>query len=150
MLCLPIFCSNMLARRSLKSSLTAPSPVVLSTHDGTPCINRFFIRIAPTQPPLLSNDCICRAPRRSFATRAAAAAGNGSSGKRITQQEFTEKAWQAVVAAPEIATEYQQQVGCHELLLQVVTVQYVVAHCDLSAAACAACAASAVRIVDTT
>jgi hypothetical protein len=53
---------------------------------------------------------MCRAPRRSFATRAAAAAGNGS-GKRITQQEFTEKAWQAVVAAPEIATEYQQQVG---------------------------------------
>jgi hypothetical protein len=48
-----------------------------------------------------------RAPRRGVVTRAAA--GNGS-GKRITQQEFTEKAWQAVVAAPEIATEYQQQV----------------------------------------
>lgn len=49
--------------------------------------------------------------RRSIVTRAAAgAAGNGSGGKRITQQEFTEKAWQAVVAAPEIATEYQQQV----------------------------------------
>jgi len=46
--------------------------------------------------------------RRSFAARAAASS-NGS-GKRITQAEFTDKAWQAIVAAPEIATEYSQQV----------------------------------------
>jgi ATP-dependent Clp protease ATP-binding subunit ClpB len=65
--------------------------------------------LKPSRPqPAVLHACVtCRAQRRGVVTRAAA--GNGS-GKRITQQEFTEKAWQAVVAAPEIATEYQQQV----------------------------------------
>ncbi|WIA37072.1 hypothetical protein OEZ86_014046 [Tetradesmus obliquus] len=62
--------------------------------------------------------------RRSIITRAAAgAAGNGSGGKRITQQEFTEKAWQAVVAAPDIATEYQQQIVESEHLLKALLEQ---------------------------
>lgn len=33
-----------------------------------------------------------------------------SSGKRISQNEFTEKAWQAIVAAPDIAKQYGQQI----------------------------------------
>ena len=38
------------------------------------------------------------------------ASASGSGGKRISQNEFTEKAWQAVVAAPDIAKQYQQQI----------------------------------------
>jgi hypothetical protein len=87
-----------------------PSSFPLATLAGTRCTCPFAFH----QPAhhSLSNNCTCRASRRSFATRAAAAAAGNGSGKRITQQEFTEKAWQAVVAAPEIATEYQQQVRC--------------------------------------
>ena len=40
----------------------------------------------------------------------ATASGGGGGGKRISQNEFTEKAWQAVVAAPDIAKQYQQQI----------------------------------------
>jgi ATP-dependent Clp protease ATP-binding subunit ClpB len=46
-------------------------------------------------------------------TRASQAGNNGSGGggKRITQNQFTEKAWQAVVAAPEVARDASQQVS---------------------------------------
>lgn len=40
----------------------------------------------------------------------AAASSGGDAGKRISQNEFTEKAWQAVVAAPDIAKQYGQQI----------------------------------------
>eukprot|EP00775_Hariotina_reticulata_P013873 gene13873-13992_t len=60
-------------------------------------------------------------PRRSFAARAAASS-NGS-GKRITQAEFTDKAWQAIVAAPEVATEYSQQIVETEHLLKALLEQ---------------------------
>eukprot|EP00878_Enallax_costatus_P007086 GHUV01007425.1.p1 GENE.GHUV01007425.1~~GHUV01007425.1.p1 ORF type:complete len:644 (+),score=165.00 GHUV01007425.1:422-2353(+) len=60
-----------------------------------------------------------RPGRRSMATRAAA----GSGGKKITQQEFTDKAWQAIVAAPEIATEYQQQIVETEHLFKALLEQ---------------------------
>lgn len=36
----------------------------------------------------------------------AAASGSGG-GKRITQNEFTDKAWQAIIAAPETAKQVQ-------------------------------------------
>lgn len=54
----------------------------------------------------------CR-PGRSITTTTAAAAANsgGGAGRKITQNEFTDKAWQAIVAAPGIAEEYNQQVG---------------------------------------
>ena len=38
------------------------------------------------------------------------ASTSSGGGKRISQNEFTEKAWQAVVAAPDIAKQYQQQI----------------------------------------
>ena len=57
-----------------------------------------------------------RSPARRGMAARAAASGN-SSGRRITQQEFTEKAWQAIVAAPEIATEYQQQASSADCCL---------------------------------
>lgn len=51
--------------------------------------------------------------RRQFATNA-----EGAGGKRISQNEFTEKAWQAIVSAPEIAKNYSQQVVETEHLLK--------------------------------
>eukprot|EP00879_Flechtneria_rotunda_P008426 GHRR01008827.1.p1 GENE.GHRR01008827.1~~GHRR01008827.1.p1 ORF type:complete len:841 (+),score=295.71 GHRR01008827.1:296-2818(+) len=60
-----------------------------------------------------------RPSRRGFAVHAAAS----GSGKRITQQEFTEKAWQAVVAAPDIASEYSQQIVETEHLLKALLEQ---------------------------
>ncbi len=40
-------------------------------------------------------------------TFASAAAGGG---KRISQNDFTDKAWQSIVAAPEVASSYAQQI----------------------------------------
>lgn len=40
------------------------------------------------------------------------------SGKRINQTEFTEKAWQSIVNAPEVAKSYQQQIVETEHLLK--------------------------------
>ena len=53
---------------------------------------------------------------------ARAAAGSGSS-KRIQQNEFTEKAWQAIVAGPELATEASQQMVETEHLLKALLEQ---------------------------
>jgi len=69
-----------------------------------------------------------RRPRRSPAgpVRAAASssdASSGGGGRRITQNEFTEKAWQAVVAAPEVATAASQQVVETEHLLKALLEQ---------------------------
>lgn len=38
------------------------------------------------------------------------AQADGAGGKRISQEEFTEKAWLAIVSAPAIAKRYSQQV----------------------------------------
>ncbi|PNW86539.1 hypothetical protein CHLRE_02g090850v5 [Chlamydomonas reinhardtii] len=66
-----------------------------------------------------------RPGRRTLATRAAQSGSGGGSGggKRITQNQFTDKAWQAVVAAPEIAKEYGQQVVETEHLLKALLEQ---------------------------
>ncbi|KAG1662130.1 hypothetical protein FOA52_012992 [Chlamydomonas sp. UWO 241] len=65
----------------------------------------------------------CRAPfvarpgRRSLAASASAAASPSDGAKRITPEQFTEKAWAAVVAAPEAARAASQQVvECEHLL----------------------------------
>jgi ATP-dependent Clp protease ATP-binding subunit ClpB len=47
----------------------------------------------------------------------------GGGGKRITQNEFTEKGWQAIVAAPEIASSYSQQIVETEHLLKALLEQ---------------------------
>jgi ATP-dependent Clp protease ATP-binding subunit ClpB len=77
---------------------------------------------SPKPPPHPQNS---RPPaRRTIATSASVSdAGAGAGGKRITQNEFTEKAWQAVVAAPEIATGYSQQIVETEHLLKALLEQ---------------------------
>jgi ATP-dependent Clp protease ATP-binding subunit ClpB len=57
--------------------------------------------------------------RPSFRTYAS---GN-SSGKRITQQDYTEKAWEAIVAAPEIARSNSHQIVETEHLLKALLEQ---------------------------
>jgi ATP-dependent Clp protease ATP-binding subunit ClpB len=61
------------------------------------------------------------APVRAAASDASPSSGAG--GRRITQNEFTEKAWQAVVAAPEVATASSQQVVETEHLLKALLEQ---------------------------
>ncbi|GLC34593.1 Chaperone protein ClpB3, chloroplastic [Pleodorina starrii] len=61
--------------------------------------------------------------RRGFATYAGPAAGGPGGGKRITQNQFTEKAWQAVVAAPEVCSEYSQSVVETEHLMKAMLEQ---------------------------
>ncbi|KAK9811777.1 hypothetical protein WJX72_009807 [[Myrmecia] bisecta] len=58
-------------------------------------------------------------PRRSLATRAQ----QGEGGKRISQNEFTEKAWQAIVTAPEIAKNCSHQIVETEHLLKALLEQ---------------------------
>lgn len=56
--------------------------------------------------------------RRSMATRASA-----SGGKRISQNEFTEKAWQSIIAAPDIAQNASQQIVDTEHLFKALLEQ---------------------------
>jgi hypothetical protein len=74
-------------------------------------------------PPSPSATTPSRPGRRPVATSAAASEPAGGAGRRITQNEFTEKAWQAVVAAPEIATGYSQQIVETEHLLKALLEQ---------------------------
>jgi ATP-dependent Clp protease ATP-binding subunit ClpB len=59
-------------------------------------------------------------PRRSFATRAQGPSGGG---KRISQNEFTDKAWQAIVTAPQIAQNASQQIVETEHLMKALLEQ---------------------------
>lgn len=56
--------------------------------------------------------------RRGMATRASA-----SGGKRISQNEFTEKAWQSIIAAPDIAQNASQQIVDTEHLFKALLEQ---------------------------
>lgn len=44
--------------------------------------------------------------------RAYAQGSGAGGGKRISQSDFTEKAWEAIISAPEVARGYSQQVQC--------------------------------------
>ncbi|KAG2428621.1 hypothetical protein HYH02_014322 [Chlamydomonas schloesseri] len=83
-------------------------------------------RTSPLSGLSLAPGLAVRPGRRSMATRASQSgggSGGGGGGKRITQNQFTDKAWQAVVAAPEIAKEYGQQVVETEHLLKAMLEQ---------------------------
>ena len=58
--------------------------------------------------------------RRSLSAYASAAGGGG---KRIAQDEFTDKAWQAIVAAPEVAKAASNQIVETEHLLKALLEQ---------------------------
>lgn len=49
-----------------------------------------------------------------------AVSADSGAGKRISQKEFTEKAWQAVVSAPETAKNYSQQIVETEHMFKVM------------------------------
>ncbi|KAK9861322.1 hypothetical protein WJX84_009348 [Apatococcus fuscideae] len=57
--------------------------------------------------------------QRSVTTRAASSSG----GKRISQSEFTEKAWQAILSAPEIASNFSHQIVETEHLMKALLEQ---------------------------
>ncbi|GAB4821826.1 hypothetical protein N2152v2_008872 [Parachlorella kessleri] len=60
------------------------------------------------------------ASRRDLVRTYASSAGGG---KRISQQDFTEKAWEAIVSAPEIARGYSQQLVETEHLFKALLEQ---------------------------
>ncbi|GLC34590.1 Chaperone protein ClpB3, chloroplastic [Pleodorina starrii] len=66
-----------------------------------------------------------RRPGRRSLVAHASQSGNsgGGGGKRITQNQFTEKAWQAIVAAPEICKECSQQIVETEHLMKAMLEQ---------------------------
>jgi ATP-dependent Clp protease ATP-binding subunit ClpB len=59
---------------------------------------------------------------RGAVTRASAG-GNGSSGKKISQNEFTARAWDAIVRAPEVAKQNKQQIVETEHVCEALTTQ---------------------------
>jgi ATP-dependent Clp protease ATP-binding subunit ClpB len=70
------------------------------------------LRCSPSRGPVV----------RTFAA-SAASSGGGGGGKRITQKDYTEKAWEAIVTAPEIAREYSQQIVETEHLFKALLEQ---------------------------
>ena len=60
----------------------------------------------------------CRG-RRGIAVQAASSSG----GKRISQNEFTDKAWQAILSAPEIASNFSHQIVETEHLMKALLEQ---------------------------
>ncbi|CAL5220448.1 g2466 [Coccomyxa viridis] len=58
---------------------------------------------------------------RSF--RVSAQQGQSGEGKRITQNEFTDKAWQSIIAAPDIAKQAQNQIVETEHLFKALLEQ---------------------------
>lgn len=55
--------------------------------------------------------------------RGLAAQASASGGKRISQNEFTEKAWQSIIAAPDIAQNASQQIVDTEHLFKALLEQ---------------------------
>jgi ATP-dependent Clp protease ATP-binding subunit ClpB len=49
--------------------------------------------------------------------------GQSGDGKRITQNEFTDKAWQSIIAAPDIAKQAQNQIVETEHLFKALLEQ---------------------------
>ena len=69
----------------------------------------------------MTNDS--RAAVLSRGRRGMAARASATGGKRISQNEFTEKAWQSIVAAPDIAQNASQQIVDTEHLLKALLEQ---------------------------
>ncbi|GIL72080.1 hypothetical protein Vretimale_486 [Volvox reticuliferus] len=73
---------------------------------------------------LPNTNVFTRPDRRCLATHASQVGSPGSGGgKRISQNQFTEKAWQAIIAAPEVCQEYSQQIVETEHLMKAMLEQ---------------------------
>lgn len=68
--------------------------------------------LASDAPAPLRRPCARRQQRRGLTTSQATSSPSASAGggRKITQSEFTDKAWQAIVSAPDIAKEYSHQI----------------------------------------
>lgn len=63
------------------------------------------------------------ARNRQLSVRTFASSSGAGGGKRIQQKDYTEKAWEAIVSAPEIAREYSQQIVETEHLFKALLEQ---------------------------
>eukprot|EP00208_Stichococcus_sp_RCC1054_P006167 CAMPEP_0206137422 /NCGR_PEP_ID=MMETSP1473-20131121/2545_1 /ASSEMBLY_ACC=CAM_ASM_001109 /TAXON_ID=1461547 /ORGANISM="Stichococcus sp, Strain RCC1054" /LENGTH=989 /DNA_ID=CAMNT_0053530491 /DNA_START=123 /DNA_END=3092 /DNA_ORIENTATION=- len=109
------FCVSLAAQRQRVSIRTAASPASAPAIIASRGLQRRS-RLAVQGPPLRQHS------RRGNRLCIVRADGAGS-GKRISQNEFTEKAWQAIVAAPEIAKQYSQQIVETEHLMKALLEQ---------------------------
>ncbi|KAG2501027.1 hypothetical protein HYH03_000847 [Edaphochlamys debaryana] len=100
-----------------------PSSVSVNGHGPVEAPVPFSLRPLVRAPGLRAGALQVRPGRRSMATRAQQSGAGAGGGKRITQNQFTEKAWQAVVAAPEVCKEYSQQIVETEHLLKAMLEQ---------------------------
>ena len=105
--------------RTLPSSSSlsgaARAAALASTHSLIPHVDALRHRHQPLH--------ISSPHGRSTSIRTFAASSGAGGGKRITQKDYTEKAWEAIVAAPEIAREYSQQIVETEHLFKALMEQ---------------------------
>ncbi|KAL1809609.1 hypothetical protein ACET3Z_026599 [Daucus carota] len=69
------------------------------------------------------NNALFAAPSRTFRNNSSFVVRCEASGGRITQEEFTEMAWQAIVSSPEVAKENKHQIVETEHLLKALLEQ---------------------------
>ena len=104
--------------RSSTSPIVATSALLphRQHHEFSSLANNTNTLFFATSPFLKSNS------RKLFAAQASQGGTTGG-GKRITQGDYTEKAWEAIVSAPEIARNYSQQLVETEHLFKALLEQ---------------------------
>mmetsp|Transcript_29892 Transcript_29892/g.66115 ORF Transcript_29892/g.66115 Transcript_29892/m.66115 type:complete len:1085 (+) Transcript_29892:60-3314(+) len=113
--------SQSTARAACSSALALPLRPWKSQRCASSLTLSFPFSGLHTATPLAPIRTSQRPGRHNLHVRAAAT--DSSAGKRITQNQFTDKAWQAIVAAPDIAKEYSQQIVETEHLLKALLEQ---------------------------
>mmetsp|Transcript_1435 Transcript_1435/g.3464 ORF Transcript_1435/g.3464 Transcript_1435/m.3464 type:complete len:965 (+) Transcript_1435:124-3018(+) len=110
-----------LSPRPLSAPRAAPSRGVFGTGSSSLILRSLSsVKSLPVTPLNRHSSLSLQPGRRQMAVRAAQ---GGAEGRRITQNEFTDKAWQAIVAAPDVAKAYSQQIVETEHLLKALLEQ---------------------------
>merc|ERR1711959_417585 len=108
-------------RRSLKINRRACRALALSAQRPLAACSRQLVSARPKQR---QRDSLLRhqltTSFRDASVRATSGSGEGGNKKRISQKDFTEKAWEAVVMAPQVAKDNRHQVVETEHLLQAL------------------------------
>merc|ERR1712072_1685074 len=108
-------------RRSLNLNRRACRALALSAQRPLAACGRQLVSARPKQR---QRDSLLRhqltTSFRDASVRATSGSGEGGNKKRISQKDFTEKAWEAVVMAPQVAKDDRHQVVETEPLLQAL------------------------------
>merc|ERR1712072_539657 len=108
-------------RRSLNLNRRACRALALSAQRPLAACSRQLVSARPKQR---QRDSLLRhqltTSFRDASVRATSGSGEGGNKKRISQKDFTEKAWEAVVMAPQVAKDNRHQIVETEHLLQAL------------------------------